>query len=75
MSLLLLLLLVLSLLLLLLLVVAFFLACENFGKMFDQPFPAYAFLSFFFFFFKVEISSRPLIPLFLPGSVHSDSAS
>ena len=30
---------------------------------------------FFFFFFKVEISSRTLIPLFTPGSVHSDSAS
>ena len=29
----------------------------------------------FFFFFKVEISSRTLIPFFLPGSVHSGSAS
>ena len=28
-----------------------------------------------FFFFKVEISSRTLIPFFRPGSVHSDSAS
>ena len=28
-----------------------------------------------FFFFKVEISSRTLIPLFRPGSVHSGSAS
>ena len=28
-----------------------------------------------FFFFKVEISSRKLIPLFRPGSVHSGSAS
>ena len=27
------------------------------------------------FFFKVEISSRTLIPLFRPGSVHSGSAS
>ena len=31
-------------------------------------------LRFFFFFFEVEISSRTLIPLFRPGSVHSDSA-
>ena len=30
---------------------------------------------FFFLFFKVEISSRKLIPLFRPGSVHSGSAS
>ena len=28
----------------------------------------------FFFFFKVEIRSRALIPLFRPGSVHSGSA-
>ena len=37
----------------------------------DQSFPACA----FFFFFKVEISSRTLIPLYRPGSVHSGSAS
>ena len=29
----------------------------------------------FFFFLEVEISSRTLIPLFMPGSVHSGSAS
>ena len=29
----------------------------------------------FFFFFKVEIRSNTLIPLFMPGSVHSGSAS
>ena len=29
----------------------------------------------FFFFFKVEIRSRTLIPLFMPGSVYSGSAS
>ena len=29
----------------------------------------------FFFFFKVEIGSRKLIPLFRPESVHSGSAS
>ena len=27
------------------------------------------------FFFEVEISSRTVIPLFMPGSVHSGSAS
>ena len=32
-------------------------------------------LRFFFFFCKVEISKRTLIPLFRPGSVHSGSAS
>ena len=42
-----------------------------FGRMFDNSFPACA----FFFFFKVEISSRTLIPPFKPGSVHSGSAS
>ena len=30
---------------------------------------------FFFFFFKVEISFRTVIPLFTPGLVHSGSAS
>ena len=49
----------------------FFLACEDFGRMFDNSFPAYA----FFFPFKVEISSRTLIPLLRPGSAHSGSAS
>ena len=43
----------------------FFLACEDFGRMFDNSFPACA------FFFKVEISSRKLMPRFRPGSVHS----
>ena len=50
----------------------FFLACEDFGRMFDHSFPV---CTFFFFFFKVEISSRTLILLFMPGSVHSGSAS
>ena len=36
----------------------FFLACENFGRMFDNSFPACA-----FFFFLSVISSRILIPL------------
>ena len=40
--------------------------------MFDNSFPVCA---FFFFFFKVEISSGTLIPLFRPGSAHSGSAS
>ena len=41
--------------------------------MLENSFPACAF--FFFFFLKVEISSRTLIPLFRPGSFHSGSAS
>ena len=40
--------------------------------MFDDSFPAWAFL---FCYVEVEISSRTLIPLFRPGSVHSGSAS
>ena len=40
----------------------FFLACEDFGRMFDHSFPACA----FFFFFAVEISKRTLILLFRP---------
>ena len=42
----------------------------DFGKMFDNSFPTCV-----FFFFKVEISSRILIPLFRPGSVHSGLSS
>ena len=49
----------------------FFLACEDLGRMFDHSFPP----QHFFFFLEVEISSRTLIPLFMPGSVHSGSAS
>ena len=49
---------------------SFLLACEDFGRMLDNSFPACA-----FFFFKVEISSHALFPLFKPGSVHSGSAS
>ena len=45
----------------------FFLACEDFGRMFDNSFSACA------FFFKVKISSRTLIPLFRTGSVYSGS--
>ena len=41
-------------------------------EMFVHSFPACAFR---FCFFEVEISSRTLIPLFAPGSVHSGSAS
>ena len=47
----------------------FFLMCEDFGRMFNSSFPACV----FFFFFKVEISSRTLIPLFWPESVQSGS--
>ena len=47
----------------------FFLACEDFlGKVTHSP-PA------LFFFYKLEISSHTLTPLFRPGSVHSGSAS
>ena len=50
---------------------SFFLACEDFGRIFDHSFPDCA----IFFFFEVEISSSTLIQLFMPGSVHSGSAS
>ena len=49
----------------------FFLACEDFGRLFEIQSPP----AFFFFFFEVEISLRTLIPLFMPGSVHSGSVS
>ena len=54
----------------------FLLVWEDFGRMFDNSFPACDFLLFFlfFFFFKVEINSRTLLQLFRPGSVHSGSA-
>ena len=48
-------------------VVAFFLACKDFGRMFDHLLP----ICTFFFFFRL----LTLIPLFRPGSVHSGSAS
>ena len=47
----------------------FFLACEDFGRMFDHSVPACTFVV------EVEISSRTLIPLYRPGSVLSGSAS
>ena len=37
--------------------------------------PALSFSFFFFFFLEVERSSRTLIPLLMPGSVHNGSAS
>ena len=46
-----------------------FLAREDLGRMFDHSFPACVFF-LFVFFFEVEIGSRALIPLFIPGSVH-----
>ena len=52
--------------------VFFFCACKDLGRMFNNLFPA---CIFFFFFFKVEISLRKLIPLFRPGSVYNGSAS
>ena len=48
----------------------FFLTCEDFGRMFDHSFPACVFK-----FFLMEISLCTLIPLFMPGSVHSGSVS
>ena len=56
-----------------LLVVAFACLLGLLGK-FDDSFPAF---SFVYFFFKVEISSRTQIPLFFfrPGSVYSGLAS
>ena len=68
----------------------FFLVCENVGRRFDHSFPACSIIIIIIiiiniavfvlfvcccFFFYVEISSRALIPLFMPGSVHSGSAS
>ena len=46
---------------------------QGFWRMFYHSFPACAFFSLSFF--KVEISSCTLIPLFRPGSVHSSSVS
>ena len=53
-------------------VLAFSSRARILGRMFDNSFPACA---FFLLFFKVEISSCTLIPLFRPGSVHNGSAS
>ena len=50
----------------------FFLACDD---ILENVRPFIPRLRLFFFFYKVEISSRTLIPLFGPGSVHSVSAS
>ena len=49
--------------------VASFLACEDFGRLFDNSFPACA----LFFFFKVKIRAYTLIPFFRPGSVYNGS--
>ena len=48
----------------------FFLACEDLGECSTIHSPP----ALFFFFFEVEINSRTLIPLFMPGSVRGDSA-
>ena len=48
-------------------VVAFFLACEDLGECSINHSPPTL-----FFFFKVEISSRTLIPLFRPGASRYD---
>ena len=52
----------------------FFLACKYSGGMFDHSFSASAFFVVLFCF-EVDISSRTLIALFRPGSVHSGIAS
>ena len=49
----------------------FFLACEDLGECSTIHSPP----ALFFFFFEVEINCRTLIPFFMPGSVHSGSAS
>ena len=49
----------------------FFPLARILGRMFDLSFLACA---FFVVVGKVEISSRTLIPLYMPGSVHSGSA-
>ena len=49
----------------------FFLACEDFLENVRSFMLHFA----FFFFFKVESSTRTLIPVFRPGSVHGGSAS
>ena len=55
-----------------------FLRLQDLGRMFDQSFPARFFLFVLFccflgccFVVEMEISSCTLIPLFMPGSVHS----
>ena len=57
----------------------FFLPCEDFGECSIVRSPPVLLLLFFlfflFFFVEVEFSSRELIPLFMPESVHSGSAS
>ena len=54
----------------------FFLACEDFRRLFDYSVPVCPvfILLIYLFIFEVEISSRTLSPLFTPGSVHSGSA-
>ena len=51
---------------------SFFLIARIFWGRLSDSFPTYAFFSFFL---KVEISLFTLIPLFMPQSVHSGSAS
>ena len=46
-------------------------ACEDFGDMFDHSPPAF----FLYLYLEVEITSRTLISLFVPGSIHSGSSS
>ena len=49
-----------------------FFACEDFESSFDHSFPA---CTFFLLFFKVDVTSHKLIPIFRRESVHSGLAS
>ena len=54
----------------------FFPVCEDSGRMFDYSFLRCAFVVVVVaVVVEVEISSRTLIPLFMPEQVHSGSAS
>ena len=60
---------------LLVLVVVAFSSRAKIGENVQPVIPHIALFFFFSFFFEAEFSSRTLIPLFMPGSVHSGSAS
>ena len=48
-----------------------FLACEDYGRIFDESFPVCALFFLFFFSALVEISSHAPVSLFRLGSAHS----
>ena len=51
----------------------FVVAFLSLARIFGECSTIYSPLALFFPFKEVEISSHTLIPLFIPGSVHSDS--